>query len=611
MIKPEQPRSEIDDLTAVIRESIAAQKHDNGFVVDRAAENPVQSAVPELKLQPDFQPRSNNRYHIGELLRYHDRAFVDNAYRAILKRPPDATEFAREIKRLRSGQSNKIDLLATLRYSNEGKAKGVELDGLTVPALVRRLGQLPLVGYFIRLGIALVRLPNQVRDQREFAGYVLSQHQQIADFVNVVSARIVECNQGITRIEEKLSTHTQLMHSLNDEQRAARETLAHHADERFDALVQQLDTNATEVQRQAALLQTIEPRFETRIGEEKKLLHNRIEQVQNLSEQLQGRTEQLQTSIKQEASQLQEKIDHWASQQHKLETEQKSVSQQQESIAAATNALRAEIERVHRQLQQARAELSLQGRNLDSLLAPQASPANASAVPSASFETHQLDALYAALEDRFRGSREEIKDRFTVYLPYVEAARVSGDVIDLGCGRGEWLELLTESAIKAHGVEKNRVLIEQCRERGLEVVEEDMIAHLRNLPNESIRAVTGFHIIEHVSIDALVSLLDETMRVLRPGGVAIFETPNPENVLVGSNFFYLDPTHHHPLPSELMQFLFDSRGFHPIEVLNLHPWDSGRVGGEGELAERFNGYFFGPMDYAILGWKLEPQKGTS
>ena len=75
-------------------------------------------------------------------------------------------------------------------------------------------------------------------------------------------------------------------------------------------------------------------------------------------------------------------------------------------------------------------------------------------------------------------------------------------------------------------------------------------------------------------------------RVLRPGGLAIFETPNPENVLVGSNFFYLDPTHHHPLPSELMQFLFESRGFDRVEVLNLHQWDAGRVAGEGELAER-------------------------
>jgi len=165
--------------------------------------------------------------------------------------------------------------------------------------------------------------------------------------------------------------------------------------------------------------------------------------------------------------------------------------------------------------------------------------------------------------------------------------------------------LLNESGFKARGVERNRVQIDACRERGVDVVEDDMIAYLRKLPDQSTGAVTGFHIIEHVEIDALVSLLDEVMRVLTPGGVAIFETPNPENVLVGSNFFYLDPTHHHPLPSELMQFLFESRGFDGIEVVKLHPWEAGRVAGEGELSERFNGFFFGPMDYAIVGRKVE------
>ena len=138
-----------------------------------------------------------------------------------------------------------------------------------------------------------------------------------------------------------------------------------------------------------------------------------------------------------------------------------------------------------------------------------------------------------------------------------------------------------------------------------------MLTHLHTVADASVGAVTGFHVIEHISIDALVNLLDEVMRVLRDGGIAIFETPNPENVVVGSNYFYLDPTHHHPLPSELMQFLFDNRGFDRVEVLNLHPWDSGRVAGEGELAERFNGYFFGPMDYAIVGHKTATTKGTS
>ena len=577
MIKPEQPRIEIDDLTAVIRESIAAQKHeDRVAVVSSASQNGVQSPIPELKLQPDFQPRSNNRYHISDLLRYHDRAFVENAFRAVLKRPPDATEFARDLKRLRSGQFNKIDLLSTLRYSNEGKAKAVEVDGLTVPALMRRLGHLPIIGYFIRLVIALVRLPDQVRDQREFAGYVLAQNQQIADFINVVSARVAECNATISHVEEKLGALTD---TLRDEHNAHQKT----TDERFAQIAGYFEIQKSEIEKQSVFLEALEPRFETLIQNEKTLLLDQIKVLNELSTSLQ-------TAIEREAVKRRQELDQLRSQQ------QQSLSQQQKAFDVAAGDLRAEIEQIHRQLQQARTELSLQSRNLSSV------PLSDSA--AAPIESHKLDALYSALEDRFRGTREEIKDRFKFYLPYVEPAH-DADVVDLGCGRGEWIELLSETGFKARGVEKNRVQIDACRERNLEVVEDDMIAYLRKLPDESTGAVTGFHIIEHVSIDALVSLLDEVLRVLRPGGVAIFETPNPENVLVGSNFFYLDPTHHHPLPSELTYFLFESRGFDRVEVLPLHPWDAGRVAGPGELTERFNGYFFGPMDYAIVGRKVE------
>jgi SAM-dependent methyltransferase len=127
---------------------------------------------------------------------------------------------------------------------------------------------------------------------------------------------------------------------------------------------------------------------------------------------------------------------------------------------------------------------------------------------------------------------------------------------------------------------------------------------LQGVAHASAGAVTGFHIIEHLSFNGLVTLLDEVMRVLRPGGIVIFETPNPENLVVGSNYFYLDPTHRHPLPTELMEFLFKNRGFEQIEILPLHPWEDGRVAGEGELAERFNAYIYGPMDYAVVGRKV-------
>src|SRR5262249_51947932 len=155
--------------------------------------------------------------------------------------------------------------------------------------------------------------------------------------------------------------------------------------------------------------------------------------------------------------------------------------------------------------------------------------------------------------DDFRGTREEIKDRLRVYLPIVKEVG-PGTALDVGCGRGEWLELLRDEGVQARGVDLNRHMIEDCRQRGLDVVPMDALTHLRGIPDASLAAVCGFHLVEHLAFDAFIMLLDETVRVLRSGGVAIFETPNPANLLVGSCNFYQDPTHRAPIPTGLARY---------------------------------------------------------
>jgi O-antigen chain-terminating methyltransferase len=224
-------------------------------------------------------------------------------------------------------------------------------------------------------------------------------------------------------------------------------------------------------------------------------------------------------------------------------------------------------------------------------------------------DTYNLDSLYLALEDRFRGSREEIKDRMRYYLPMLQNQRIGTrrmPLLDLGCGRGEWLELLCESGLEARGVDANRIFVAACKERGLNVKGEDAVEHLRALPDASVGAVTGFHIIEHLPLGTLINLVDETVRVLKPGGMAIFETPNPQNVLVGCHNFYIDPTHRHPIPCLLAQFILEARGLCNVEIVQLHPYpESFRVRDGGvELAQRFNDYFYGPQDYAVIGRRV-------
>jgi O-antigen chain-terminating methyltransferase len=187
-------------------------------------------------------------------------------------------------------------------------------------------------------------------------------------------------------------------------------------------------------------------------------------------------------------------------------------------------------------------------------------------------------------------------------------------ILDLGCGRGEWLELLAEQGWHARGLDSNRVMVEECRQRGLAVSEGDVLAHLRSLPDASLGAVTAFHVLEHLPLEVLLRFLDETARVLRPGGIAIFETPNPENLVVGGCDFYRDPTHQRPLHPDTVQFLVEQRGLVRVEILRLSehriqdplqllPWHHSLAAYLNPLIDRAKRHFFGPTDYAVIGRK--------
>ena len=183
------------------------------------------------------------------------------------------------------------------------------------------------------------------------------------------------------------------------------------------------------------------------------------------------------------------------------------------------------------------------------------------------------DSVYAAFEDRFRGTRQDIREKLKVYLPYIEQAGAGikdFTVLDVGCGRGEWLELLKERSFIARGVDKNKVMVSRCKELGLDATEADVITYLRSQLSNSLGAVTGFHIIEHLQPVTMIALFDESLRVLRSGGIIIFETPNPENLIVGACNFYYDLTHVRPLPPESIEFIAEQRGFTDIKILRLH-----------------------------------------
>ena len=180
--------------------------------------------------------------------------------------------------------------------------------------------------------------------------------------------------------------------------------------------------------------------------------------------------------------------------------------------------------------------------------------------------------FYKAFEDQHRGSRETIKARLAVYLPFVikiQGSHTNATALDLGCGRGEWLELLKDNQFTAAGVDLDDGMLSACRSRGLNVQTGDAIAHLKSLPADSLSIVSGFHIAEHLSLEDLQTLIKEALRVLKPAGLLILEAPNTENLVVGTSSFYLDPTHQRPLPSALLSFLVGYLGFARSKVIGV------------------------------------------
>lgn len=223
-------------------------------------------------------------------------------------------------------------------------------------------------------------------------------------------------------------------------------------------------------------------------------------------------------------------------------------------------------------------------------------------------ETLISDSLYVALEDHFRGSQDVIKGRQNSYVPILRSAPVESHVVlDLGCGRGEWLSLLKEEGIDARGVDSNLACVSECLAQGLVVEHGDLIEHLRGLPDQSCAAITLFQVLEHLRFPALLEVMRQVCRVLVKGGVLIAEVPNSENLSVAASTFWIDPTHQRPLFPGLLRFLAIECGFAKADGLYSTPLSpppdlSGMDASAREALARVYATLYGDADFALIAW---------
>ena len=231
---------------------------------------------------------------------------------------------------------------------------------------------------------------------------------------------------------------------------------------------------------------------------------------------------------------------------------------------------------------------------------------------------------YVGFENLFRGDREEIRARLADYVPYFEGA---SDVLDVGCGRGEFLELLRERGIRARGLDINTEMVDVCRSRGLEADVGDVLGHLDALADEALGGLFAAQVVEHLPPTYLIRLLHVAARKLRPGSRIVLETINPACWFAFFDGYIRDLTHVRPLHPDTLKYLLSATGFQRTAIRYSAPYpEHGKLqpisvpagdGGPGdnrwtlelvnlfnENAEKLNRLLFTHLDYAVIGERL-------
>jgi 2-polyprenyl-3-methyl-5-hydroxy-6-metoxy-1,4-benzoquinol methylase len=207
---------------------------------------------------------------------------------------------------------------------------------------------------------------------------------------------------------------------------------------------------------------------------------------------------------------------------------------------------------------------------------------------------------YGRFAERFRGTEEYVKAGQQIYLPHFRACR---NVLDIGCGRGEFLEMMQAAGIPAKGIDLDPESVATCRHKALDAEVADLFVYLENLPEASLDGIFCSQVVEHLPPQRLPEMIRLCASRLQRNGALAIETPNPECLAIFATHFYLDPTHQRPVPHPLLAFYLEEFGVGNIEVRKLSPAAESMPSLK-SLPEDFREAFFGGLDYAILGKKL-------
>ena len=283
-----------------------------------------------------------------------------------------------------------------------------------------------------------------------------------------------------------------------------------------------------------------------------------------------------------------------------------------ERIQDETKKLREQIETSLAQLQE---EFRLLRQRVAARSLTESAPAPAIGIhfPKEAAKTPAPEIDYFQWERHFRGTEEEIRARLSFYIPFFRGCK---SVLDLACGRGEFLELMRQENVPARGVDLNADMVGRCLQKSLDVVQSDVFQYLETVPDASLDGIFCAQFVEHLDPADYMRLASKAAAKLGPGGLLAIETQNPECLAIFSQSFFLDPTHVRPIPPAQMRLVFAEAGLERITThflspasahlpvlpsLNSRVIEAGTLQNYNNAVARFNETFFGGMDYAVIG----------
>ena len=301
--------------------------------------------------------------------------------------------------------------------------------------------------------------------------------------------------------------------------------------------------------------------------------------------------------------------------------EQRAAEREQAAVEQAED-LRASFGVVHQVTQVLKRELGRLQATEPAVSTPSLDVSVPHQPPTEDLLNQALDSYkYVGFEDHFRGSTDDIRGRLIAYLPHFEGAT---DVLDVGCGRGEFLDLLREHGVTARGIDTNHEMIQVCHERGLVADEGDALTYLGGLPDASLGGLFSAQVVEHLEPGYLLQLLDTAFLKLRPGATLILETINTASWAAFFSSYIRDITHIRPLHPDTLQYFVTASGFQHVRVEYRSPWPASskleslsvpdhdgssetlsalvtRVHTFNRNVERLNGLLFADQDFAVIG----------